>query len=291
MSHGLVDIVKRMRGIVQLYVCSGSCLSCICASNRLFFGCHHYTGSQYETLPLNISSIRMITTAKNYQAVIQTITAFDSIISDNADEDLARNIPSSAAAIMAQLLSNEAHNGHDPFIYRTFKLFLAKKTSIKIDMNKLCFFDASFLKSIFGGTGVQSFVHSGNEIKSYLETAKIVNELGYELNSGHIPSKEYFIPQDKTNIIRFDVFDNLEDITIYNVPYGSKSAVQFFGICRKRDFEKGKLNVQHKERLFKALDVSLSIYDTLTNIAIAINCFPCQSYHIIRTECWFYQVI
>ena len=61
---------------------------------RVFFGCDHGADSRlsrgkFQQKPINVSSIRLIETAMNYQKLIKGITAFDNMISHNYDANIS----------------------------------------------------------------------------------------------------------------------------------------------------------------------------------------------------------
>ena len=158
----------------------------------------------------------------------------DNIVSDNVDENIAKNIPPSAASIMDHLLNDEQKNKFAPFIYKTFKVFLGNKTKITIDVNTLFWFDDSFLKYIFGGSGFKKFkygVDDGLGIGKFLGAFSI-NDTNYT-----IPD-----PGDMTNIPRFDVFDNLREINMDNVQrsdiYWSFSLLSLLSMISKSSIKK-----------------------------------------------------
>ena len=76
-------------------------------------------------LPLNISSLRIIQTATNYQEIIQTITLFDNVLNGNIDDD--DNICSEWLSILNYLIVERTENK----------------------------FDSGFLCLIFGGRGLE----------------------------------------------------------------------------------------------------------------------------------------
>lgn len=146
---------------------------------------------------MNIASIRIIKTATNYKKVIQAITAFDNVLSGNPAA--AKNTPSSAALILDQLLYDESKEDFDPFIYQTFKVFLNKKTDIKINMHILswCVDDIPILDSIFGGAGYKKYK--------------------YDKYRGG----DYFIPGDNRNIPIFEIFPFMQTITMEQTQSGA----------------------------------------------------------------------
>ena len=142
----------------------------------------------------------MIESATNYTQIIKTITAYDNIISSHAIWGDFK-IPE-FSSIMDDLLNNDNKDRFCPLIYQTFKLFLDKKSEIIINMDTLNRFitDTSILNVIFGGTGFKVIEYTDN-------------------------SNDYSTPDDDTNIPRFDIFENLEVITIDGVQtnnYGTR---------------------------------------------------------------------
>ena len=121
----------------------------LCIVYSLFYGCDHL-----GVHPINISSIRIISTATNYSEIIQAITLFDNVLSGNMDglKKIPSSVWSKSVFILDFLINSKDSNEFDPFIYNTFKLFLKQKTKIKFDMRHLNeYVDNSFLDILFGG--------------------------------------------------------------------------------------------------------------------------------------------
>ena len=98
MSRGSRDTVKRTSGVFDGYLCFIiiNIIPCILRIiNRLFLGCRQHSVPS-KVYPINTTSIRIIETATNYQAVIQTMTAFDAVYSGNTIEV---NVPISGRTI------------------------------------------------------------------------------------------------------------------------------------------------------------------------------------------------
>lgn len=152
---------------------------------RIFFG------DRFN--PINISSIRVISTATNYQKIIQSITALDAIISGLP----ITSVPSFAPSLIEHLLNDEMENEFNPFIYETFKIFLARKIDITLNMYQLSYYniDTFFLRLIFGGNGFKQFKYDPISSLSDVRVSK------------------YFIPSVTTNIpIICNQFCNLQTI-------------------------------------------------------------------------------
>ena len=166
----------------------------------LFFGCNH--GFGYKA-PINISSIRHIETATNYQEIIQAITAFDNIISGNTKA--AKDISPGTYSIVSHLLSDENKNMFNPFIYQTFKLLMEKKKEVTLKLHAIYEYikDIKFLGLIFGSRGVKQFEYEYDEDKS----------------------NWYFIPSDDTNIPNniINKFNNIQTINIRGTQAGYPS--------------------------------------------------------------------
>ena len=175
-------------------------MSITCFVYSLFFGCHHGTHPEYKHYPINISSIRIIETSTNYGEIIQAMTTFDNIISGNYKAVKHTNISSTMIAVLKHLCNDKEQDRFDLFIYQTWDLFLSKKREIKIDMAKLNSqkINVSFLKLLFGGQGFR------------MKKSKIWKK---DAND---------IPRDDTNLLRFDLFKNLETVTINEVDRGGK---------------------------------------------------------------------
>ena len=74
---------------------------------------------------INISSIRIIETATNYQEIIQAITLFDNALSNNIEERV--NVSSESLLVLKHLIYERNENKFDLFIYNTWKVFVQKK--------------------------------------------------------------------------------------------------------------------------------------------------------------------
>ena len=140
--------------------------------------------------PISISSIRIIETATNYQEIVSAITLFDNVI--NGVENPGY-VSSSCLLILSHLIVERAENKFDPFIYNSWKVFLQKKTKIKINMSRMPK-DLGFLGLIFGGRGLEE----------------------------HEDEDDDYIPDDDdmTNILKLNVlslFNNLQTMEICNV--------------------------------------------------------------------------
>ena len=100
----------------------------------------------------------------------------------------------------------------DPFIYKTFQLCLDNKTEIKVDMRGLskCYGDESFLDILFGGRGFKLSKITEGAVEDEPESDP--EEGGHHTYDVIDPS--YIIPEDETNILRFDLFKNLEKLII-----------------------------------------------------------------------------
>ena len=153
----------------------------------LFFGVGH-------GYPINISSIRIIKTKRNYQEIIQAITILDNILSGNIEEKISKK----SLLILNHLIVERKENKFDPFIYNSWKTFLQKKTEIKIDMDNLNKYitDLGFLGLIFGGRGLE--LHRRDLFDDNFKN-------------------NYYIPDDMTNILKLNVlnvFPNLQTMVI-----------------------------------------------------------------------------
>lgn len=138
---------------------------------------------------------------------MQAITALDNILSDHTKA--AKNIPSSSGVILNQLINNELEHKIDPFIYKSFKLFMDKKTDITLNMDSMIDVNAGFLTLIFGETGCEKYTldnYTGSDIDSDCPESA--------LGRSH---HDYFIPSDGTNIpLVLNHFSNIETIKIIN---------------------------------------------------------------------------
>lgn len=203
----------------------------VCLFVSLFFGCDHF-----DLVPMNITSIRIIETGTNYQEIIEAFTLFDNIITSGEYVNLSvinENMPESywkrLIVIMDHFLNVESEKIFDSFIYDTWRLFLKKKIEIKINMAELDdhqqnHIDASFLNVIFNGAG----------FKKYEYNEQVNEEIDY-----------FIIPSDDTNIIKFDIFPNLQEINITfaqdNDEYWPFSLSQLLLILRQTKVEKVKI--------------------------------------------------
>ena len=159
----------------------------------LFFGFH---------APVNISSIRIIETATNYEAIIGAIRLFDNVLSGNIKGDVVE-ISKKWLLILNHFVFERNENKYDAFIYNTWKVFLQKKNKITIEMWHLNNFitDLEFLGLIFGGRGLEMHKYEDD-------------------NNFYIPDDN-----DMTNILKLNVlnlFNNLQTIWITNVQYRDK---------------------------------------------------------------------
>ena len=161
---------------------------------RLFFGCHH----SLRPIAINISSIRIIETATNYRDTIQAITLFDNIISNNIEKKVSQKLISNSVVIMSDLIEVGNSDEFDPFIYNSWRIFLQKKNCIEIDMDLLLMYisDFRYLGIIFGGRG-------------FIITIKDDADDNYVIPDDH----------DMTNILKLNLFNNLQTVNIKNVQY------------------------------------------------------------------------
>lgn len=154
----------------------------------LFFGCKHERHGEAEC-PINISSIRDISRATNYQEIIQAVTVFDNILSGNESKP-----SSSVFSIVSHLLNDANKRSFNPFLYQTFKSFLDKKKEVTLNMWLIYrgIKDIEFLGLIFGKAGLSEFEYDKNK------------------------SNNYFIPCDNTNIPINIIhkFNNIQKINI-----------------------------------------------------------------------------
>ena len=148
----------------------------------------------------------MISTASNYEAIMQTITGFDNILSGT--QGVTKAMPSTAVAIMNHLLYDKNKDKFHPFIYESFSSLLDQKTEIKLDMPQLHKFgDRSFVDSIFAGSGLRKY--------------KFDNKHQFDNTETFVPF-DYSVPSDgdNTNILKLSLLTqlkNLESISIENV--------------------------------------------------------------------------
>ena len=76
-------------------------------------------------LPINISSIRIIDSATNYQQIVSAIALFDDVISYNIGRK--QNISVECLSILNDLIVERKENKFDPFICNSWKASLQKK--------------------------------------------------------------------------------------------------------------------------------------------------------------------
>ena len=93
-----------------------------CLIYSLFYG--------YD-IPINISSIRIIETATNYRGIIQAITFFDNVLSNNIYNGVVVNTCPEWSLILNHLMHGRKENIFDPIIYNSWKVFLEKKLKLK----------------------------------------------------------------------------------------------------------------------------------------------------------------
>ena len=172
----------------------------------LFFGQHRYS--------INISSIRIIETAKNYREIIEAMTLFDRAISDNIYEEISKSFLRKSLLILNHLVGKTQNNEFAPFIHNSWKVFLQKKTEIKINMSELnfCISDLGFLGLIFGGRGLEMHEYDSSDVDN-----------------------NYVIPDDNdmTNIFALlNLFDNLQTLHIENVQVPHTNKYWSFSLYR-----------------------------------------------------------
>ena len=173
----------------------------------------------------------MISTASNYQEIIQAITLFDMILSVNTQAVSDFDIPSSTSSIVNHLLSDAMRDKFDPFIYQSFKLFMDKKTNITVDMswiNKID--DANFLRLIFGESGCKKFEYERDEHNKK-------------------KSNDNLMPSENTNIpFVSKQFRNVETIRIINTTYHSISLFSMLTLLEPQSaIEKIEIQIEGDE--------------------------------------------
>ena len=177
---------------------------------RLFYGCRHGALGIHDNWPLHIASVRIISSALNYQKIIPTITGFDHILSSDSNAGINEDgIKKQMARITASILDNLLYHRDrfQPFIYAPFKLLLETKTKIKINMHALSEnkVDQSILELLFGEKGFKKYYHS----QLYSNRRK---EDEYD-----VIHPSYLMPDDNTNILQLSLlnrFMNVESIEI-----------------------------------------------------------------------------
>lgn len=168
---------------------------------RLFFADKY--GDDYGWRPINIESIRVISTAKNYQAIVSAITLFDNIISGNFDD---YDQPSPAFVkrsiqILEHLLSTkQSKNMFDPFIYNTWNTFVNCKKEITLSMQGLYVYLASTQR----GTDLLSLMFGGK---------------GFRVSQMGVMDDNFDICDDDTNIMKAGIFKNLECLKLQRVQF------------------------------------------------------------------------
>jgi len=137
--------------------------------------------------------LRVIETQTNYQSIIQAITLFDNVISDNIWNEKSRSFLNKSRLILEHLLygCHENKFNFDPFIYKTFEVFIRNKKQIKINMKDLdyCIKDKVFLQVIFGSNVFVS--------KEKAEAA----------------GRDYFIPVNNENLFDNKFLQRLNKVT------------------------------------------------------------------------------
>ena len=159
----------------------------------VFFGCYHdvrhgFAGSKDSNKPINVSSIRLIDSAINYQQVIQAITAFDNIISHNYEADISHGWK--AGELLQVVLQDNYRDKVDAFIYQSVRLSLNKKTEIEINIYEL-----DQLNSI--------------PTKSCLFIGSVIKRRRKKKENYVLTFNEPY-----TNMFRFDYFRNLKYLSI-----------------------------------------------------------------------------
>ena len=187
---------------------------------RLFYGCRHGTLGEHANWPLQIVSIRTVSTATNYKTIMQIIAEFAFVFAGGDADD--REIITSekvmstkaAASIMKDLLYDRKK--FQPFIYESLQQLLDTKIKIETDPEELQLWHESCLNSIFNGKGFKICFHGKKE-----------DILEHEMREYHIiDDGEYFFLDngDKTNIYKLDFlksFKNLISISIVS-QYGDE---------------------------------------------------------------------
>lgn len=204
----------------------------------LFFGCMHV---EFYNVPINILSIRDVSTAANYQEIVQGVTAFDNITSGYS----VKNIPSSTISKVTQLLCNENKSKFIPFMQQTFKVLLDNKRQISLSLPNIYnnIKDAKFLCTMFGGTGVKQF-----QCESECDEDK-KNEFNY------------FIPSDNTNIpiIVLNKFNNVKNINIYAQDYNYYCPLSLFSLLSLLDKRSRTIQIKvhgHRSKIYKTSWIS-----------------------------------
>ena len=194
--------------------------------------------------PINISSIRIIETAKNYQEIIQAISTFDNVCTGNYEEF---NISKESLLILNHLIERK-ENKFDPFIYNSWKVFLQKKTEIRINMYQLGkhITDLGFLGLMFGGRGFEM----------------------------HRDSK--YIPDDMTNILNFNLFNNLQTLVLDRVEDYPLSLHQLLLLLTRTKIKKVRMSAS----FYKWLDYLWLYCSWRDNSSLLIQTYKNKGYAI-----------
>ena len=183
---------------------------------RLFYGCRHGLLGDPQDWPLHIASIRLISSASNYQPIMQTIDRFDEVLSGK--NKLGESVPSRAALIVDDLLYNR--NKFQPFLYQSFQALLDKRKDITIHMVTLN--ERSVLGSCFDGEGLKKYhIHRDNEQKDQSKDKEAPDQEdepeSAEKDAKEVSSTQYSVPEDNTNIFKLSFLNVFKDLTSISI--------------------------------------------------------------------------
>lgn len=207
-----------------------------------------YDGGGYRSKVLDITSIRIIEENLNLEDSISAITALDNIISNNVFPN--NRIPDGSNygiiinQLLSQMMNKEASNQEStlnihPYLYTTFKCFIAYKKEISIHIDR---------------------------INDYVKDKKLLNILFDDIvkEKTELRDKEFAEVHSDQNLIRpavFSVFKNLEIVNIItasNLGYSIYpfSLLSFLDIIEQTKVNKISIrsNYNYDEKFYPWLD-------------------------------------